>query len=316
MDRLKELREAPDRTDRETREERPDRIEILPVSLLDEHRALVETLEQSARRLEIGLGWHYLLDLSWIVSQLGPVKGLRVMDAGAGVGLMQWYLAGAGAEVLSVDANSRAMLPLRLRARFRARGLRPGDLAPAHRIWVRNVRAARSPAARLRAAGRGALGLLLLITPRPTGGRVVICTRDLEALPEIPDDSLDAVVAVSSLEHNEPAKLGSVVDELMRTLKPGGVLLATLGAARDSDWFHQPSKGWNYTEATLRRLFRLPEGTRSNYSRHDELLAALRGCAELRDHLAPFYFESGDNGMPWGVWDPQYQPVGVRKTKA
>ena len=27
--------------------------------------------------------------------------------------------------------------------------------------------------------------------------------------------------------------------------------------------------------------------------------------------LADFYFRSGDNGMPWGNWDPQYMPVGV-----
>jgi len=38
-------------------------------------------------------------------------------------------------------------------------------------------------------------------------------------------------------------------------------------------------------------------------------------CQELRDHLAEFYFLSGDNGMPWGKWDPQYQPVGVCKVK-
>ena len=37
--------------------------------------------------------------------------------------------------------------------------------------------------------------------------------------------------------------------------------------------------------------------------------------AELRDNLASFYFRSGDNGMPWGKWDPQYQPVGVCKVK-
>ena len=36
----------------------------------------------------------------------------------------------------------------------------------------------------------------------------------------------------------------------------------------------------------------------------------------VRDNLARFYFQSGDNGMPWGKWDPQYQSVGVRKIKS
>ena len=53
------------------------------------------------------------------------------MDAGAGTGILQWYLAEQGAEVLSVDRGSRGDLPLRFRRRFNVQGLRPQDLAPA-----------------------------------------------------------------------------------------------------------------------------------------------------------------------------------------
>jgi hypothetical protein len=53
----------------------------------------------------------------------------------------------------------------------------------------------------------------------------------------------------------------------------------------------------------------------SNYDEYDRLFSDLRACAELRDNLASFYFKSGSNGMPWGVWDPQYQSVGVLVTK-
>jgi hypothetical protein len=98
-------------------------------------------------------------------------------------------------------------------------------------------------------------------------------------------------------------------------LKPGGKLLATLGAARDEDWFHQPSQGWCYTRQTLAQLFRLPADTRSNYDHFDQVFTDLKNCSELRDNLAPLYFQSGDNGMPWGKWDPQYPPVGVCKVK-
>ena len=41
----------------------------------------------------------------------------------------------------------------------------------------------------------------------------------------------------------------------------------------------------------------------------------MRDCRELRGKLADFYYQSGKNGMPWGKWDPQYQPVGVVKVK-
>ena len=55
------------------------KIEILGPALLDQNRAVVEALKQAAAALGIELGWHYLLDLSWIVAQLQPAPGLKVM---------------------------------------------------------------------------------------------------------------------------------------------------------------------------------------------------------------------------------------------
>jgi ubiquinone/menaquinone biosynthesis C-methylase UbiE len=123
------------------------------------------------------------------------------------------------------------------------------------------------------------------------------------------------VVAVSALEHNNPQDLKTVIAELLRVIKPGGMLLATLCAARDEDWFHDASQGWCYTADSLQDIFDLAVDTPNNYNRYDELFDELRNCAELRENLAAFYSRSGDNGMPWGLWDPQYQPVGVCKVK-
>jgi SAM-dependent methyltransferase len=150
---------------------------------------------------------------------------------------------------------------------------------------------------------------------KSNNGEIVIYNQELGHLVDIPSNSVDLVVAVSSLEHNKPENLKLVVSELMRVLKPGGALLATLGAASEADWFHVPSKGWCYTEATLRSSFDLPPGTPSNYADYDRLFERLRTCDELRNNLASFYARSGDKGMPWGVWDPKYQPVGVAKIK-
>jgi SAM-dependent methyltransferase len=292
-----------------------DRIEILPVSLLDQHRQKVESLKNLAQALGIGLGWHYLLDWTWILDQLGDVSGSRILDAGAGEGLLQWYLAEGAAEVTSVDRSSRAELSLRFRARYNVTGLRAGDLGSPLRVLRKNISQAPGIKSRELSLVRGLGGLVKIALPKSTPGRVIIYNQDLQTMPLIPDNSMDAVVAVSALEHNTPEGLTAVVDELMRVLKPGGLLLATLGAARDRDWFHESSKGWCYTDASLRRCFQLPGNTPSNYSRYDELMLALKNCAELHDNLADFYFHSGNNGMPWGRWDPQYQSVGVRKLK-
>jgi SAM-dependent methyltransferase len=292
-----------------------EKIEILSVALIDQNRPQVEDLKRLARSLGIGLGWHYLLDWAWILSQLGEVRGMQLLDAGAGQGLLQWYLAGHGAKVLSVDRASRADLSLRFRARYRIQGLRPQDLSPAVQVISLNLKHASGAASKVVGAVRGMGGLLQSTFPKSASGVVVLYNQDLQCLSLVADHSQDAVVAVSALEHNTPQELEQVVEELMRVLKPGGLLLATLGASRDEDWFHQPSHGWCYTEATLHRIFQLTGGVPSNYNCYDELFASLRECAELRDNLAEFYYHSGDNGMPWGKWDPQYQPVGVCKIK-
>jgi ubiquinone/menaquinone biosynthesis C-methylase UbiE len=283
-----------------------ERIEILPVSLLDTQRARVEEIRRLSRELAISLGWHYLLDLSWAMAALDPAKGMRVIDAGAGTGIMQWWLAEHGINVISLDRNSRYRLPLRFRRRFRVEGLRREDLAPRRGLLF---------SFSLREMAVSWLELLRKRQKSPEAGTVFIYNRDLADMPDLPSGSVDAIVAISALEHNSPEGLRVCVAELMRVLKPGGVLAATLGAAKDEDWFHEPSQGWCYTEATLRDIFSLPAEAPSNYDHYDELFAAVRNCAELRDNLARFYFGSGNNGMPWGKWDPQYMPVGVVKVK-
>jgi SAM-dependent methyltransferase len=292
-----------------------EKIEIPSMELLDRQRDVVNKLWEVSRATRVEPGWHYLLDLAWIAENLGPIGGKHLLDAGAGMGLMQWYLIELGAaEVISADRGSRYDLPLVMRSRYKVRGLRPGDLGPAWNVLKGNVSRA-SGIGKLVYFLRGLVGLAMIALPKRFSGKVLIYNQDLTSMPEIPDNSLDAVVAVSALEHNTPEGLQKVVAEIMRKLKPGGKLLATLCAGKDKDWFHEPSHGWCYTDATLRRLFDLSADVPSNYARHDELLNSLRNNAELQDKLARIYFQSGDNGMPWGKWDPQYQPVGVCKVK-
>jgi len=292
-----------------------EKIEIPSVDLLDRQRDVVNKLWDVSRATRVEPGWHYLLDLTWIVENLGPVDGKQILDAGAGMGLMQWFLIEQGAaEVISADRGSRYDLPLVMRSRYKVLGLRPDDLGPAWNVLKGNVSRA-SGIGKLVYFLRGLVALAMIALPRRFSGTVLIYNQDLTSMPEVPDNSLDTVVAVSALEHNTPEELQKVVAEIMRKLKPGGKLLATLCAGKDKDWFHEPSHGWCYTDSTLRKLFDLSADVPSNYDRHDELLYSLRNNAELRDKLARIYFQSGDNGMPWGKWNPQYQPVGVCKIK-
>ncbi|UCH83624.1 MAG: hypothetical protein JSW50_14410, partial [Candidatus Latescibacterota bacterium] len=80
-----------------------DKLELLSVDLLDVHRPLVDEFHALAGKLGLEFGWHYLLDLTWIISNLDLDRTERVIDAGAGVGIMQWYLASKGVDVISTD---------------------------------------------------------------------------------------------------------------------------------------------------------------------------------------------------------------------
>jgi SAM-dependent methyltransferase len=297
------------------------KIEILPVSLLDEERPVVEDLKRLAKLLNIGLGWHYLLDLAWILREarcfpgLDKLEGKKIVDAGAGEGLLQWYLIEQGAEVISVDRSSRKLLSLRFRARYRLKGLRPDDLGSSFDVLRRNISTATAGGDKFMTAVRGLGGIAAGSLPKITPGKGWIYNQDLCSLLDIPSNSQEAVMAVSALEHNPPDNLRGVVDELMRVLKPGGVLLATLCASPGKDWYHEPSQGWCSSEESLRSSFRLSGKVPSNYDWYDELLEQMKNCAELRDNLADFYYASGNNGMPYGIWDPKYLPVGVCKIK-
>ncbi len=285
-----------------------EKIELLTVGLLEQHRAEVKNLRRLAESLGLEFGWHYLLDLTWVIGQLGEVKGKRILDAGAGTGILQWRLAEAGATVISTDRSSRANLPLRFRTRYHVSGLRKSDLTPYPQVIRANLSHFDRVAIQARDLAQGP-------TWKTSSGKVIIYNQDLRSLTDIPNGSLDAVAAISALEHNSPQDLGVVVEELLRVLKPGGMLVASLNASRSEDWWHEASSGWCYSEASLRRWFCLPPELSSNFNRYDEILAEIRANAELRDHLARFYFHSGANGMPWGKWNPQYVPVGVLKIK-
>jgi len=289
-----------------------DRIDILSADALSEQRALADELYAFAGRWGIELGWHYILDLMWILTELGPLyEGMTVLDAGAGFGVMQWWLAEHGVDVVSVDKVSRAELSVRFYNRYAIRGLRSEDLLPRTTLAMQRLGAGDIPG-----ASRAFASLLVSqLTPKAAGS-VTIYNQDLSQLDAITDGTIDAIVAVSALEHNTMEAFPGVYDELMRVLKPGGVLLATVGASGGEDWYHEASSGWCYSEATLRRLYHLSPEAPSNYDQHDVLFEKIKGSDELRVKLAPFYHRMSNSGMPGGVWDPQYQPVGVRKVKA
>jgi len=281
--------------------------------LVNDFRILSKTLGK-------GLGWHYLLDLVWCAKQLNVQIGDKVLDAGAGWGLIQFWLAEQGIDVISADRKKRKNVPQNFTNKYLFKGYRKGDLIPEFREFLPS----RSPRKWINYPQKlkskmVTLYKILFVPPlsSKTGykkGIISIYNQDLRFLRDIKDNSLDWIVSISSLEHNNPEDLIICLKELERIAKPGAKLTATLCASKGKDWFHEPSGGWCFTEATLQNLFGFSRSDlNSNFSDFDVIFDSIVNCHVLRENLSDFYFQSGDNGMPWGVWDPKYIPVGIVK---
>lgn len=283
----------------------------------------VERFLTQTRRWE--LGWHYVTDLAWIVSKaMSWPRGAKILDAGGGSGPTQFLLVEMGFNVTNIDLS----LPLASRA-YRARYgltrrqldsylpteyvdhlreisgigtlkqlLRDSQAAELvrERIYVRRHNAWRSAQPEL--VGRQ-LGKLSWVV-----GNLCSC-------PEIPSGSYDAVISLSALEHIPLAQLPIALGEVRRMLKPtAGWAVTTSGTDQNSSWFHEPSKGWCFSNGDLEAIFGAgsPVGDQATAA---EVLMRYRECGYLQSRLAHFYKQSGNNGMPWGKWDPKYVPVGI-----
>lgn len=292
-----------ERSDSMNEPSRNDLISIFRLDMLSRRKDLKQEVLNALARFNVGIGWHYLLDFVWLLEEVeGLPSGSIVLDAGAGNGLMQMLLAARGHKVLSVDIEPRVPLEV-YRGEASIRVLAKPSLAGGYLDEVRDkgidTAASDNP-------------LAVLFEPSVD---IVYWRADLADLQPLPDGCVDAVVSVSALEHNSEEKVLACLHEVERTLKPGGAMHVTVGGSDHGDWFHAPSKGWCYCEESLIRLFGLVD-PESNFEEVDRAFAELRQGTGLKEHLSRFYFTSGDNGMPWGKWNPEYFPLGVRKNKA
>jgi len=313
-----------------------DKIELLSEQLIDDHLDLALEALASCAKLRSQIGWHYILDFVWILTELDVSPGSTVLDAGAGMGLMQFLLADRGYNVISADMTIREGLPTcGLPYRFDQMGT---GREIRHEYLEHHGTARRTS---FRGMLRGQLGAILdtslreipskvveMVTRRtakgPSSNRpdtgasgeemptIVLYRCDLENMEELADDSVDAVVSVSALEHNRPERVKSVVSEIERVMRPGGTFLNTVSACASGRTHHEPSHSWLLDEKGLIEVYglRCPS---SNFSQYENIFRSLKDSRYLRRWLDSSYYQGGKNGMPWGVWAPDYQPVGVRR---
>ena len=294
-----------------------NKIELISTNILKEHRDLSDELINMNRALALSSGWHYAMDWTWTISHMDKFAGKRIVDAGAGIGLLQWYLASKGAHIISVDRSDRTCIPFHLLERFNVTGYKPSD-EPLNFGEIMNLANGKAKlTSRAKAIARGLIGKLRSYKNKyKMKGSVKMYNQDLRHLSEIPDNRIDIVVSISALEHNEKIEnIKYIIQELDRILIPGGSMLITLPATYKEDWFFSPAYSWCFVEKTLRDLFWFSEDTPSNFHEYEALFEKLVGSNELKKNISWRYYIQPNSGMPGGKWSPKYLPVGIIKTK-
>ncbi|MBU4379832.1 MAG: class I SAM-dependent methyltransferase [Proteobacteria bacterium] len=281
---------------------RTDLISIFRMELLSRRSDLKQEVLDAVRRFDVSIGWHYILDFIWLLEGVETLPpGSTILDAGAGHGLMQMLLAARGHKVLSIDYSPRIPFDsYRAKASIRVLSRSGFDEAYLERVRARGMDAGVSDEP--------------LAVLAEKGVDIVYWRADISDLSPLPNECVDAVVSVSALEHNSKEKLLTCCSELERVLKPGGTMHVTVCGSDREEWFHEPSKGWCYPEKSLIEYFGL-RNPESNFSEAEAAFAELKQGDGLKEHLSESYFVSGDNGMPWGKWNPEYLALGVRKNK-
>jgi ubiquinone/menaquinone biosynthesis C-methylase UbiE len=302
-------------------------VELLAPGLLTAHPQHLAKIDNLRKSLGLDIGWHYALDLLWILDKVSVLQpGSTILDAGGGKGLLQFALAEKGFNVISVDFSKRR-LQIPILASYRTE-FKKGDLSTGeyldhmtakdsgeHPLSSRQMLIFRSALYKVRRFLSALIHLPIFLFKRRGErheiGRIVFYQSNILHMPDIKDASIDALVSLSAIEHMKKPEIVDALKEFCRVLRPRSLMLITTNATSDDDWYHEPSMAWCFSEQSLLEIFRLKPGCPTNWIEFDTILERIRKSKDLRERLSPSYSLSGKNGMPWGKWDPKYVPVGL-----
>ena len=284
----------------------------------------VRTFLEDTGRTQVG--WHYVVDLAWIYSRVRNwPSSYRILDAGGGRGPTQFLLAELGFNVTNLDLVLSEPAP-RIQKRYRMTFESAGSYQETtyvdhltrnsikHRV-LRKLRdvvydsslyqdVSSQKYRKIHDQWRTDNGIAIEV------GRLAWMRANLCDVPEIAANSFDVVVSLSALEHIPVALLPQAWAEITRICKPDvNVAITTSATEQEATWFHDPSQGNCFSEHDLEMIFGA-YSSEGNLPAND-VIGKYRSCAYLKNNLAGFYRDSGDNGMPWGKWDPVYFPVGI-----
>jgi len=271
-------------------------------------------------------GWHYDLDMAWILSNLKKANvqpGATILDAGAGLGIFQFLLAGLGYHVISLDFAARIM-PASFVNLFNISG--DGmtfDASEYDHQYMRVINYGdASPRSSTKPVFRGLLDLMdrydsfddrLSIVRRALLARLKRMYSSLIRLKKIrlnrnriegsirliraPFHScniepsiVDAVVSISAIEHSDIQLIPEALAMFRRVTKPGGKILLTTSMSRDCNRaFDYEVQGYNFATADFHKIFEIRGDNSPSRSQLDAYESSLLSMEKLWFRLDDYY---------------------------
>ncbi|WP_198003722.1 class I SAM-dependent methyltransferase [Methanococcoides burtonii] len=314
-----------------------DGIELLDIDLLEEKNILKE-IDHWLKVFNWINGWHYDLDIIWIVKQLesnGILPGATILDTGAGYGMTQFILASRGYNVISMDFTKRN-LPEKAKGIFDIEIIKNdlGSYTSEYMEYMTYGKSSNGLINTLKSVPKALLHPIKIIKfikkmeqkissyfinytekkqDHTKFGKIEFIRGTFNDIP-LDDGTIDALISISAFEHNIYEDMPSSVNEFNRILKDKGVMFVTTSAAKNKDWYQESSKGWNFTKKTLSDWFNITDKNISfDYdTEHDRI----RNSKMLSNRLEDYYKDKSNLTIPNGdLKNIEYIPVGIRKYK-
>jgi ubiquinone/menaquinone biosynthesis C-methylase UbiE len=315
-----------------------EKIELLDTLLLDDVAKLQE-IDHWLQVLNWGNGWHYDLDIIWLLNhleQLDLPRGGTIVDAGAGLGVMQFILASRGYNVISLDFGKRS-IPKYAKGIFNIECI-DGDLGSYTHEYMEFMTFGQNS---IKKKSIPTTSIVKDYMSRPSKivyyitnkirqrynthyvnelrrdhagfGKITFVRGTFNSMP-IEDNTADALISISAFEHNTFEDMPDSIREFKRVIKPGTYMMVTTSAVKDKDWYHEPSKGWNLTQQTLSKWFGITDNISYNY---DFVARNIKNCKKLKDRISAYYKYAPESGLPYGdLKKAKYIPVGIVKQKS
>lgn len=285
-------------------------------------------------------GWHYDMDEIWALQNLEAASlpaGATILDAGAGLGLMQYILASRGYNVVSLDFGKRTV-PVESRSIFDVR-IEDQDGFGYKHPYQERMPFTRETSSRVSGTiGGSPLPQLLskVLSRRPyyrlkrellysyfhrqeahrphdRYGHITFVRAAFHDIP-YPADFFDAVVSFSALEHADTALLEKNLGEMTRVAKKAApVLITTSATDNKDDVFHEKTHGWCFSAQTIGKFASNAVAEYANYERVERSILA---SSLWRSRLDPYYhLDPASDFYRKSATRLPYLPLALRREK-